>query len=176
MGWVLSCNSASRFVDNLGPVMDELKDNPDRAYLEHMIRTGRFGVPFELTAGLRDFKTRLLGGTVGSVKLGYEVPDSSIQGNGVVSGGTVMTMLDYALAFAVLSKLNFGQTCATASITVNMLAAVKPTSLEARAVVERAGRQIAFARADLYDPSRDIVVANASAAFAVLDVSRFQSR
>lgn len=155
--------------------MDELKDNPDRAYLEHMIRTGHFGIPFELTAGLRDFKTRLLGGTVGSVELGYEVPDSSIQGNGVVSGGTVMTMLDYALAFAVLSKLNCGQTCATASITVNMLAAVKPSSLEARAVVERTGRQLAFARADLYDPARDIVVASASGTFAVLDASRFKT-
>jgi uncharacterized protein (TIGR00369 family) len=106
------------------------------------------------------------------VELSYEVPEASVQGNGVVAGGTLMTMLDYAMAFAVLSKLSCGQTCATTSITVNMQAAAKPSRLIVRATIERVGRQVAFARAELCDPLRESLIASASASFFIMAVAR----
>ncbi|KIH83005.1 hypothetical protein UCMB321_3195 [Pseudomonas batumici] len=37
------------------------------------------------------------------------------------------------------------------------------------------GRQIAFAKAELYDPQRELLVASASATFLVMAVNRFQA-
>ena len=155
--------------------MDPVVDNPDRAFLERVIAEAQFDIPLELTPGLSALSARLIQGRPGAVELSYEVPESAIQGNGVVAGGTLMTMLDYAMAFAVLSKLSCGQTCATTSITVNMQAAVKPSRLKVSATVERVGRQVAFARAELFDPHRELLIASASASFFIMDVARVQA-
>ncbi|WP_040068532.1 PaaI family thioesterase [Pseudomonas batumici] len=155
--------------------MQTIVDNPDRAFLECVISEARFDIPLELTAGLSALSARLVKGQPGTVELSFEAPATTIQGNGVVCGGTLMTMLDYAMAFAVLSKLPCGQTCATTSITVNMQAAARPSLLKAVASVERVGRQIAFAKAELYDPQRELLVASASATFLVMAVNRFQA-
>jgi uncharacterized protein (TIGR00369 family) len=155
--------------------MQTIEDNPDRAFLERVISEARFDIPFELTAGLSALGARLVDGRPGAVELSFEAPVTAIQGNGVVAGGTLMTMLDYAMAFAVLSMLPCGQTCATTSITVNMQAAAKPSLLKAKATVERVGRQIAFARAELHDPQREILVASSSATFVVMPVSRLKA-
>ena len=93
-------------------------DNPDRALLEHLIANKDFGVPLDMTHGLRELEAHLVKGEPGSLELSFNVSHRSTQGNGVVSGGTLATMLDYAMAYAVLSKLNAGKTCATTSITV----------------------------------------------------------
>ncbi|MOA54085.1 hypothetical protein D3C78_1776490 [compost metagenome] len=79
-------------------------------------------------------------------------------------------MLDYAMAYAVLSKLKFGKTCATTSMTVNMQAAAKPTSLKVMGYVDRVGRQVAFARSEICDSQRDVLIANSSGTFFVMDV------
>lgn len=155
--------------------MQMIDDNPDRAFLERVISEAQFDIPFELTAGLSALGARLVHGRPGVVELSFEAPVSAIQGNGVIAGGTLMTMLDYAMAFAVLSMLPCGQTCATTSITVNMQAAAKPSLLKAKATVERVGRQIAFARAELHDPQREVLVASSSATFVVMPVSRLKA-
>lgn len=155
--------------------MQTIEDNPDRAFLESVISEAQFDIPFELTAGLSALGARLVYGRPGVVELSFEAPVTAIQGNGVVAGGVLMTMLDYAMAFAVLSMLPYGQTCATTSITVNMQAAAKPSLLKAKATVERVGRQIAFARAELHDPQRGVLVASSSATFVVMPVSRLKA-
>ncbi|MFS2092910.1 PaaI family thioesterase [Pseudomonas sp. Pseusp11] len=155
--------------------MNPVVDNPDRAFLERVIAEAKFDIPLELTAGLSALGARLIQGRPGAVELSYDVSEAAIQGNGVVAGGTLMTMLDYAMAFAVLSKLSCGQTCATTSITVNMQAAVKPSRLKVSATVERVGRQVAFARAELFDPQRELLVASASATFFIMNVVRTQA-
>jgi uncharacterized protein (TIGR00369 family) len=155
--------------------VETIDDNPDRAFLERVISEAQFDIPFELTAGLSALGARLVHGCPGAVELSFEAPVTAIQGNGVVAGGTLMTMLDYAMAFAVLSMLPCGQTCATTSITVNMQTAAKPSLLKAKATVERVGRQIAFARAELHDPQREVLVASSSATFVVMSVSRLKA-
>ncbi|MCY1301129.1 hypothetical protein D9M68_741680 [compost metagenome] len=145
-------------------------DNPDRAFLEKIISEGMLDTPLEMTHGLKELGARLVRGSPGQLEFSFKVPECSVQGNGVVSGGTLSTMLDYAMAFAVLSKLEYGKTCATTSITVNMQAAAKPSLLKVVGTVDRVGRQVAFARSEIFDVNRNVLIANSSATFFVMDV------
>ncbi|MCG4454923.1 PaaI family thioesterase [Pseudomonas sp. MMS21-TM103] len=144
-------------------------DNSDRALLEQLISKGVFDVPLEMTHGLKEFGARLVKGEPGVIELSFQVPETTTQGNGVVSGGALTTMLDYAMAYAVLSKLKYGKTCATTSITVNMQAAAEPSLMRVVGTVDRVGRQVAFARSEIYDV-KDRLIANSSATFFVMDV------
>lgn len=148
--------------------MQALTDNPDRALLERLIHQGESDIPLEMTEHLRRLNARLLKGSPGNLELSFQVSSAELQGNGVVAGGTLMTMLDYAMAFAILSKLPAGQTCATTSITVTMQSAAQPTLLTVFGRVDRVGRQVAFARADVYDTARNKLVASACATFCVM--------
>lgn len=150
--------------------MQVLNDNPDRAFLERIIAEGKFDLPLEMTHGLRELGARLVQGTPGLLEFSFQVPESTTQGNGVVSGGALATMLDYAMAYAVLSKLKFGKTCATTSITVNMQAAAKPGLMKVVGSVDRVGRQVAFARSEIYDLDRNVLIASSSGTFFVMDV------
>lgn len=151
--------------------MQTTTDNPDRAYLEKVLSLETFDIPLETTQGLRDLGARLVSGRPGQLELSFAVPETSVQGNGVVAGGTLMTMLDYAMAYAVLSKVPYGKTCATTSITVNMQSAAQPKVLKVTASVDRVGRQVAFAKSEVFDPDRNVLVANATATFFVMDAA-----
>ncbi|MFJ2524436.1 MULTISPECIES: PaaI family thioesterase [Pseudomonas] len=151
--------------------MQTLNDNPDRALLEKIIAGQTFDFAIETTEGLKELGARLVSGSPGELEFSFMVSPKAIQGNGVVSGGTLMTMLDYAMAYAVLSKLPFGKTCATTSIAVNMQSAATPKRLKVTGNVDRVGRQVAFARSEVHDVERNILIANASATFLVMDVN-----
>ncbi|MBD8494530.1 PaaI family thioesterase [Pseudomonas syringae] len=149
--------------------MHALIDNPDRALLERLLGEEASDVALEMTEHLRQLDVRLVKGSPGHLELSFRASGADLQGNNVVAGGTLMTMLDYAMAFAVLSQLPAGRTCATTSITVNMQSAAGPARLKVIGQVDRVGRQVAFARAELLDPESNKRVANACATFAVLE-------
>lgn len=145
-------------------------DNPDRAYVQQTLEAGINNVALEMSPTSRWLRATLLGGTKGALSIGYTAPDESVQGNGVVAGGALASMLDLAMAFTLLSKLPHGRTCATISLTVNMLEPGHVGAFIVEARVRRLGGRIAFLEADLYDGTRTRCVANASASFAVFDV------
>lgn len=87
----------------------------------------------------------------GRVTLHFSPGDTFIQGGGVVQGGAVMTMLDYAMAFAAFTQVAPEQSVVTANLTVSFLRAVRPGELVAEGEVERAGRSLVFTRARLLD-------------------------
>lgn len=151
--------------------MQTVHDNPDRALIEKLVSDGVFDTALETTQGLKDLGARLVNGSPGELEFSFLVSKSAIQGNGVVAGGTLMTMLDYAMAYAVLSKLPFGKSCATTSITVNMQSAATPKLLKVLGSVDRVGRQVAFARSEVHDVERGTLIASASGTFFVMDVS-----
>ena len=144
-------------------------DNPDRALIERIIANGAKDVALDINQALRDLSARLVTGEPGRLELSFVIPDNARQGNGVVAGGVLMTILDYAMALAVLSKISPGKTCATTSIGVNMQVAATRTKIRAIVSVDRVGRQIAFARGELIDAEVDVLLANASATFFVMD-------
>ena len=138
--------------------------------LERIISEGKFDLPLGMTHGLRELGARLVKGTPGLLEFSFQVPKSTTQGERCRFGGALATMLDYAMAYAVLSKLKFGKTCATTSITVNMQAAAKPALLKVVGSVDRVGRQVACARSEIYDLDRNVLMANSSGTFFVMDV------
>jgi uncharacterized protein (TIGR00369 family) len=106
----------------------------------------------------------------GHAVLSFEPPAEFVQGAGVLQGGTVATMLDFALAFAALAALPAERTFATASLTVNLMKAALPGKYVARGTVERLGSQLIFATASLEREDNAQTVATASAVMPVTQV------
>jgi len=144
-------------------------DNPTRAQIAAALEAGEADAPLGFNPALAALSPRLVQGRVGDLEIRFTTPPDALQGNGVVGGGILASMLDAAMAIAVLSALPFGRTCTTISLNVNMLAAARPGDLVAEAEVDRLGRSVAFARASLFDAERARLVATASASFAVID-------
>lgn len=147
----------------------QLRDNPTRALVAGAVAEGLSNVPLDANPALVSLDAVLVEGEPGNLRLRFEAPQSSTQGNGVVSGGTLASMLDIAMAMAVLSVLPPGRTCATTSLTVNMISSAQAGSFQARASVDRNGRSVAFARADLYDADGQRLLATASSSLALFD-------
>ena len=146
-----------------------MEDNPTRAHVAAAVASGRRGVPLDTNPASVSLGTVLIEGGKGELRLGFVAPPESTQGNGVVSGGTLASMLDLAMAMTVLSTLPAGRNCATVNLSVNMMAPAKAGPLSAVASVERVGRSVAFARATLYDAGGERVVASGTSALSVYD-------
>lgn len=146
----------------------QLKDNPTRAYIAELVSSGRRNVPIEINPAAASLSTLLVESRDGELVIRFTAPQSTTQGNGVVNGGTLASMLDFAMAMAVLSRLKPGFTCATISLTVNMQGAGQEGHFVAVAGVDRVGRQVAFAHAKLYDAEGSRLIANATSSLAVI--------
>ena len=145
-----------------------LKDNPTRALVAEAVSSGQRNVTLDANPALVSLSALLVESRDGELVIRFTAPRTATQGNGVVSGGTLASMLDLAMAMAVLSRLKPGSTCATISLTVNMQAAGQEGHFVAVAGVDRVGRQIAFAHAKLYDAERSRLIANATSSLAVI--------
>ena len=145
-----------------------LNDNPTRALFAEAVSSGQRNVTLDANPALVSLSALLVESRDGELVIRFTAPRTATQGNGVVSGGTLASMLDLAMAMAVLSRLKPGSTCATISLTVNMQAAGQEGHFVAVAGVDRVGRQIAFAHAKLYDAERSRLIANATSSLAVI--------
>lgn len=87
----------------------------------------------------------------GQVELHFEPGDTFLQGSGVVQGGAVAAMLDFAMAFAAFTQVGADQSVATANMNLAFLRAVPAGPLVAVGEVDRAGRSLVFTRARLLD-------------------------
>lgn len=108
----------------------------------------------------------------GKSALCFEPPDHFIQGARVLQGGTVATMLDFALAFAVLAALPPERTCTTASLTTNFLKAAAPGKYVARGTVDRLGTSVAFSSAVLTRADNEQIVATATAVMPIVHLGK----
>ena len=85
----------------------------------------------------------------GRAVLAFEPDESFKQGGGVIHGGIVATMLDYAMALACFTRVSPGQSFATVSLTTHFLRSVLPGRHLARARIDRKGARLIFVSADL---------------------------
>lgn len=146
------------------------RDNPDRAFLHDLLSAQARNVTLDMNPALASLRATLLAGSTEALSIRFTAPDHSVQGNGVVSGGTLASMLDLAMALALLSQLPPGRTCATISLTVNMIEPGHVGDFVADARVKRLGGRVSFVEAYLHDAARTRCVATATAPFAVFDV------
>lgn len=150
--------------------MTKLADNPMRKLVCDSLAQGQKNVNLEINPAFASLSAVLLGGIPGDVLLRFTAGPESIQDNGVVSGGVLAAMLDCATAIGALSMLGAGKSCATVSLTVNMLKPVQAGDVQVRAKVDRVGRSVAFVSAQLLN-TREDVVATACATLSVINLS-----
>ncbi|GHF72167.1 PaaI family thioesterase [Seohaeicola zhoushanensis] len=106
--------------------------------------------------------------TKGRVRVTFTAGAGNVQGNGVVGGGTFANMIDSAMALSVMTLLDKGTICSTVSLTVNMMRSGLPGAFTAVAKVDKIGRRIAFAAAELAD-AQGRVVATATSSLAIIE-------
>lgn len=134
-----------------------------RSYLEEVTREGQTVNPL----------FAFLGVCVGEIGQGRAVltlvvRESFIQGAGVAAGGILATLLDEAMAHAVLSALPPGRRCATVELSTRYLRPVRAgDALAAEARVVKNGRTIVFVEAEIRNQDGQ-PVARADATFAAV--------
>lgn len=148
------------------------RTNPDQAVLHRFIETGPIkGLELAANPLAQALGTRIMrvDARAGEVELTFAPPAFFIQGAGVLQGGAVSAMLDFAMAFAVLAALPAGRTCATVNLNVAFVRAAPQGRYTAIGQIERQGRQWAFTRASLFpDNALDKLVASASSTLSIL--------
>src|SRR5690606_28629027 len=127
------------------------RDNLTRAAIVDAIAQGQSGIALNINPAMQHLAAVFLEGAPGKITLQFTAPETSVQGNGFVGGGTLASMLDIGMAMAVLSRLEYGKTCATISLNVNMMAPARVGDFVVIAHVEKLGRQIAFSAARLVE-------------------------
>lgn len=105
----------------------------------------------------------------GAVDLGFDPDPLFIQGTGVVQGGAISAMLDFAMAFALMARLALGKSCSTVNIHTSFLRPAPRGRYRALGELERCGRTLAFTNARLLRSEDDVLVATASSAIAIVD-------
>ena len=103
----------------------------------------------------------------GVVTLGFVPGEQFLQGLGVIQGGAVTAMLDFAMAFAGLARVAEGTHFGTVSLTTNFMRPVTPGRYVCRGRVIRQGSRMIFADAELMKAGEELPVATASGAMAI---------
>lgn len=116
-----------------------------------------------------EYGARLLAAdrAAGTVRLGFELGARHTQGNSVVQGGVLAVLLDFGIAFAVLTRLPAGGSAGTVTLTTQFLRATGPGPCVVSGRVERLGRTLAFGAAELRTGDGAGLIATASAVMAV---------
>src|ERR1035441_1808662 len=124
--------------------------NPDQQLL-HAFRTGAPPRAIDSNPLAKLLGTSLieLDRAPRTVRLGFAPTPSIMQGAGVVQGGLICSMLDFAMAFATLACLDEGDDAATANLNVSYLRGVRNEQLSATGAIDHLGKKLAFARAEL---------------------------
>lgn len=144
--------------------------NPDQ-HLIRRVMTGDLPAPQPMATNalLEALKTELIRAQAspGQVELRFTPGELFVQGRGVVQGGAVAAMLDFAMGFAALTQLDGDHTATTVNLNVAFLRPVQAGPLVAVGEVERAGRTLVFTRARLED-GQGRVVATATSTLPVI--------
>ncbi len=145
--------------------------NPDQIALKRFAREPGAPAGFSANPLAAALGTRMLAvdERAGLVRLAFAPDAIFVQGAGVLQGGAIGAMLDFAMAFAVLAALPEGQTCSTANVNVSFLRAAPRGDYVASGVISRRGSRLAFTRASVYAadaPER--LVATATSTLAII--------
>ena len=108
---------------------------------------------------------KLLGIEVESVEPGHavlsmEIRDELKRNGGIAHGGAIATLIDSAMAFAIVPMLAENERSITVDLTIHYLRPVSEGSARASARVVRAGKRVITVSAELFD-SQDKLAATA---------------
>jgi uncharacterized protein (TIGR00369 family) len=99
---------------------------------------------------------RLLGIEVDSVEPGHAVlsmklRDDLMRNNAIAHGGAIATLIDSAMAIAIMALLEENERTVTVDLTIHYLRPISEGTARASARVVRAGRRVITVSAELFD-------------------------
>ena len=99
---------------------------------------------------------KLLGIEVDSVEPGHAVLSMKLRhehmrNNAIAHGGVIATLIDSAMAIAIMALLEENERTVTVDLTIHYLRPVPEGSTKASARVVRAGRRVVTVSAELFD-------------------------
>jgi len=99
---------------------------------------------------------RLLGIEVDSLEAGHAVlsmkmRDDLKRNGGIAHGGAVATLIDSAMAFAIVQTLDENEHTVTVDLTIHYLRPLTEGTARASARIVRAGRRVITVSAELFD-------------------------
>ena len=99
---------------------------------------------------------KLLGIEIESVEPGHavlsmEIRDELKRNGGIAHGGAIATLIDSAMAFAIMPMLAEDERSITVDLTIHYLRPVSEGSARASARVVRAGKRVITVSAELFD-------------------------
>lgn len=144
--------------------------NPDIALIRRFVAAPGDPVPFDANPLARLLDAHLLEADVaaGRLVLAFTPPSVFIQGAGVLQGGAIGAMLDFAATFAAMLVLPDGQSVATSNLATTFLRAAPAGTYRATGRVEKRGRRLMVATASLAADATAEPVAIATAVIAVV--------
>lgn len=145
--------------------------NPDQLAIRRFIAEGRKPVDIDANPMARALGMRLMevDEARGHLKLAFLPGDQFVQGTGVLQGGAIAGMLDFAMAFVTLAVLEEGRSCASVNLNTAFLRPAPQGRYVATAEIERRGRAMVFTRAALAHEDRpDAPVATATSVLAIV--------
>ncbi len=140
--------------------------NMDRVYLAQFLAGEKpAGYPSPIAELL---KAELVScdAAAGTVTVAYVVDERFLNGAGVIFGGIITSMLDFAIALAGLSKVGLEDSVAVVELNSRFFKPVMPGHYTATANVEKMGGKIGFMLAVLNGPDGQDY-ARASAVIAI---------
>ena len=148
----------------------EVFGNPDQALIHRFVQQGGSAMPIDSNPMAQVLQSTLLrvDRERGEVDIGFVPAALFIQGTGVLQGGAVTAMLDFAMAFATLASLPSRASCATVNLATSFLRPAPQGRYIATGVVDRCGKTLAFTQARLVRTDTGQVVATATSSLAVL--------
>lgn len=103
-------------------------------------------VPFAKLLGLRVDTVELT-----RAVMTMEVREELKQNNGIVHGGAIATLIDSAMAFAIIPHLEDNETSTTVDLTIHYLRPLSSGVATATARIVRAGRRVIIVASDVFD-------------------------
>jgi len=104
---------------------------------------------------------KLLGIEVDSVEPGHAVlsmklRDDLMRNNAIAHGGAIATLIDSAMAIAIMALLEENERTVTVDLTIHYLRPISEGTARASARVVRAGRRVITVSAELFDQNEKL--------------------
>jgi acyl-coenzyme A thioesterase PaaI-like protein len=138
--------------------------NPDHALMRLFMEGDGALVPVRTNLLFEALNTTLVGHDVvaRTVTLRFEPGDLFRQGSGIIQGGAISAMLDFAMAFAAMTTVELDASVTTTSMNTSFYAAGKGKVYEAVGKVDKPGRRVVFTSAVLTCEGKQVAAATST--------------
>lgn len=87
----------------------------------------------------------------GHAVLSMKLRDDLMRNDGIAHGGAIATLIDSAMAIAIMASLEKGEKTVTVDLTIHYLRPISEGTAKASARIVRAGRRVITVSAELFD-------------------------